>query len=186
LALSRALLGKTLYSCIDGRLTGGTIVETEAYQGAEDKACHAYNMRRTPRTEIMYSNGGVSYVYLCYGIHYLLNIVTHCEGNPHAILIRAIEPKVGIDVMLERRKKEKVERSLTAGPGALTQAMGITLKHNGLSLNSSTLWIEENSISISEKDILASPRVGVSYAEEHALLPWRFRLAPSQWTSIAK
>lgn len=136
-------------------------------------------MRRTPRTEIMYSAGGVSYVYLCYGIHHLLNIVTHGKDTPHAVLIRAIEPKTGIDVMLQRRKKEKVERSLTAGPGTLTQAMGITLEHNGLSLDGSTLWIKESSITISEKEIIASPRVGVAYAQEHALLPWRFRLASS-------
>ncbi len=166
-AVAKALLGKALYTCIDGRLTGGYIIETEGYAGATDRASHAYNNRRTKRTEIMYAAGGIAYVYLCYGIHHLLNVVTAEAGVPHAVLIRALKPTTGLNLMLQRRKREP----LTHGPGALTAALGITLKQNGQPLNSPTLWIEEG---IQVDTILATPRIGVDYAGPDALLPYRF------------
>lgn len=184
--IGKELLGKKLIT-VDSKnqLTSGIIVETESYKGAEDRACHAYQNRRTPRTEPMFHNGGISYVYLCYGIHYLFNVVTHKIDTPHAVLIRAIEPVDGIDWMLQRRNKKRVDRSLTAGPGALTQALGIDLSFNKKSLLSSEIWIEEGTF-IREENIIATPRVGVSYAKEDALLPYRFRILKNSWTSLAK
>lgn len=184
--LSQHLLGKYLFTCIDNQLTGGIIVETEAYKGPEDEASHAYGMRRTKRTEIMYWDGGHAYVYLCYGIYPLLNVITNKEGIPHAILVRAIEPVEGIETMLIRRKKTKLDYQLTAGPGLLSQALGITLQDNGVLLNGSRIWIEDRGVKIKAKEILATPRVGVSYAREDALLPWRFRIKNNRWTSRAK
>lgn len=167
-AIAKSLIGKTLYTAIDGRLTGGRIIETEAYAGITDRACHSYNNRRTPRTEIMYAPGGVAYVYLCYGMHHLFNIVTGPKDSPTAVLIRALKPTIGLDIMLERRKRQP----LTSGPGTLTTALGITLKHNALSLTGPTLWIEEGP----QHPIEASPRIGVDYAGPDALLPYRFTL----------
>jgi DNA-3-methyladenine glycosylase len=186
IAIGRQLLGKYLLTNFDNKLTGGMIVETEAYRAPEDRASHAYGMRRTKRNAVMYQAGGVCYVYLCYGLHSLLNVVTNNEGIPHAILIRALEPKIGIDTMLKRRHKSRVDRSLTAGPGALAQALGVTRMHNGLLLTSSEIWIEDRGVAVLEEEILASPRVGIAYAQEDALLPWRFRLKNSKWTSAAK
>lgn len=131
----------------------------------------------------MYLSGGVAYVYLCYGIHHLFNVVTNREGTPHAILVRALEPTHGIEEMLRRRKMDKVERKLTAGPAMLTQALDINLKDNKTWLNSSSIWIEDRKEKPGE--ILASPRVGVTYAKEDALLPYRFRIKDSKWTSLA-
>lgn len=173
-ALSQELLGHYLFTEIDGVRTGGIITETEAYRGPEDRASHAYGMRRTKRNEMMYHDGGYSYVYLCYGIHALFNVVTNKSGVPHAILIRAIEPTVGIDTMLSRRKKLKQDRTLTTGPGALSQALGITTHHNGLKLTGTPIWIEKGQ-QASPSQIIAGPRVGIDYAGEDAKLPWRFR-----------
>lgn len=184
--LSRDLLGKVLITNFDHQLTGGIIVETEAYRGPEDLASHSFGNRRTKRTEVMYHDGGICYVYRCYGIHALFNIVTNVAEAPHAILIRAIEPLYGIETMLKRRKKLKVDRTLTSGPGTLTEALGIDTKHNGLSLISSSIWIEDHGIEIKAEDIIASPRVGVDYAGDDAKLPWRFRIKNCKWTSRAK
>jgi DNA-3-methyladenine glycosylase len=175
-ALSRDLLGKYLFTRIDGVLTGGIITETEAYAGPEDKASHAYGNRRTKRTEVMFHAGGKAYVYLCYGMHTLFNVVTNVEGIPHAILVRAIQPIEGLETMLQRRGKARPSPALTTGPGIVCQALGITLTHNGLLLNSETLWIEKRPIKKSNYIITASPRIGVDYAQEHAALPWRFQL----------
>lgn len=179
IALSRSLIGKYLFTQTgpDKVITGGMIIETEAYRGAEDKACHAYGNRRTQRTEIMFAEGGRAYVYLCYGMHHLFNIVTNVEGIPHAVLIRAIRPEIGLDAMLCRRKKDKLQPSLTNGPGSLCQALGITRQHNGLSLDGDTIWLEERGIEILSDHIHSSPRIGVDYAEEDALKPWRFFLS---------
>jgi len=186
LEVGQELLGKFLFSKIDNEITGGMIVETESYKGVEDKACHAYMGKRTPRNEVMYAKGGVAYVYICYGMHSLLNVVTNQKDIPDAVLIRAIEPLYGIETMLKRRNKTKIERNLTAGPGALTQALGITKTQNGVSFNSDFLWIENRNTKISKKDIICSKRVGIAYAKEHAKLPWRFRINKSNWTSVAK
>jgi DNA-3-methyladenine glycosylase len=184
--ISKDLLGKYLFTNIDGKITGGMIVETEAYMAPEDKASHAFNNKRTPRTEIFYNEGGVSYVYLCYGIHYLFNIITNVEDTPHAVLIRAIEPKEGIETMLKRRKKTKPTFDLTAGPGSLSMALGITTKYNGLDMSGNKIWVEDMGIVVPEKNIIKSARVGVSYAQEYASKPWRFRILDNLWTSKAK
>lgn len=172
--LARDLLGKTLFASIDGVVTGGIITETEAYAGPEDKASHAYGGRRTARTEVMFHRGGKVYVYLCYGIHHLLNIVTGDLDIPHAVLIRAICPQIGIEHMKARRKSKDLSK-LSSGPGVLCQALGITREHNGLSLEGPTLWIEEGE-NISVDMIQQSPRIGIDYAQEWRDRPWRFSL----------
>jgi DNA-3-methyladenine glycosylase len=183
LTISKELLGKFLFTNFDGQLTGGTITETEAYRAPEDKASHAYGDRRTERTNIFYEEGGISYVYLCYGIHNLFNVVTNEKEIPHAILIRSIEPTEGIDIMLERRKKTKVSPPLTSGPGSMSQALGIGKKHNRISLQSDEIWLEDKGIVIPEKDILKGPRIGVDYAAEYAAKPWRFGIRNNIWVS---
>ncbi len=188
LTASKALLGKYLVSNIDGRITTGMIVETEAYRGSDDKACHAYNNRYTERTKVMYREGGVAYVYLCYGIHHLFNVVTGKQGEAHAVLIRALEPIDNIATMLQRRKMTKIQPRMTAGPGTLTKALGITTQYSGISLveKDTPIWIEDRGTNIIEDQIIASPRVGVDYAEECAAWDWRFRVKDSRWTSKAK
>jgi len=187
LQISRELLGKYIFTQDkEGRVSGGIIVETEGYGGVSDKASHAYGNRRTSRTAVMYQQGGVAYVYLCYGMYHLLNVVTNEIDEPHAVLIRGIEPVYGIEHMLERRRLPKPERRLTGGPGLLTQALGITLEHNGLDLQGTQLWIEDRKNVYPENEIIASPRVGVAYAGADALLPWRFRVKNNPWTSPAK
>lgn len=175
LDISQELLGKILMTCVDGVYTGGMIIETEAYMGPEDKASHAYGGRRTKRNKVMYQQGGLAYVYRIYGIHYMLNIVTNQAEIPHAILIRGIKPIIGIEEMLKRRMKKEEELALLAkGPGTLTQALGINMTHNGLSLIDSTIWLEDHGIEVDPKAILKCPRVGIDYAEEFVHLPWRF------------
>lgn len=181
--ISRELLGKYLFTNINGLLTGGMIVETEAYSGKNDKACHSHLGRRTSRTEIMYQQGGLAYVYLTYGIHYLFNVVTNKVGSADAVLIRAIEPSHGIEWMMERRGLEKPEKRLTAGPGVLSQAMGINKALYGEELTGNKVWIEDRGQKIKEEIIDARPRVGVAYAEEDALLPWRFSIRSNPWVS---
>ncbi|MCL4103796.1 UNVERIFIED_CONTAM: hypothetical protein GTU68_029113 [Idotea baltica] len=186
LAIARELLGKHLVTSFEGVLTSGRIVETEAYLGTQDRACHAWNGSRTSRTETMYSIGGCAYVYICYGIHHLFNIVTHTEGEPHAILIRGIEPNEGIPIMLERRAKTVLKPNLTAGPGSLARALGIQTQHSGIDLQGEQIWIEDRNTNVSSGQILASSRVGVGYAGDDAFLPYRFRVTGSKWTSPAK
>lgn len=181
--LAKDLIGKKICTHFDGVLTSGMITETEAYNGRSDKACHAYPNKRTKRTEIIYHKGGVAYVYLCYGIHHLLNFVTNGEDLADAILIRAISPLDGIETMLQRRNKPSLNKTLSSGPGTLSQALGIHRTHTGLSLNSDELWIEEASTLIPEEDIITTTRIGIDYAEEDALLPWRFYLKTSEYVS---
>jgi DNA-3-methyladenine glycosylase len=182
--IAQKLLGKFLFTKINNKVTGGIIVETEAYAGIDDKASHAYKGKITQRTKPMFGNGGISYVYLCYGMHYLLNVVTNSKSIPHAVLIRAIEPTHGIDTILERKNKKKLSYNLTSGPGALTKALGVNKDHNSVKLNSSILWIEDKGFIV--KDIVKSPRIGIAYAQEHAFLPWRFRIKDNKWTSKVK
>ncbi len=182
--LSRALLGTRLVTNFNNRRTSGIIVETEAYKGPVDKASHAYGGRRTRRTEVMFAAGGLAYVYLCYGMYHLFNVVAGPAGLPHAILIRGIEPAEGIPLMLERCNKTKVSTSLTNGPGKLTKALGISTKHTGYSLlRNSPIWIEERSTLLAESDIKASERIGVAYAAEDALLPYRFTIRGNPYVS---
>jgi DNA-3-methyladenine glycosylase len=173
-AISKSLLGKYLFTSINGLISGGYITEIEAYNGVIDRASHAFGNRKTPRTQIMYEQGGIAYIYLCYGIHEMLNIVTSVEGQPHAILIRAIEPTTGIGFMLARRNMLTLKPNITAGPGSVAKALGIDRKLNGISLQSNTLWIEDKGLSFSDEQIAAVPRIGVAYAGEDALLPYRF------------
>jgi len=184
--ISKELLGKYLYTRIDGILTGGKIVETEAYCGENDLACHSHSGRRTSRTEIMYHEGGVAYTYLIYGIYTLFNIITNQAERADAVLIRAIEPTEGIPEMLLRRNHTKITRRLTAGPGLLTIALGITTKYYGTDLTGDLIWLEDWNETVTDDEIIASPRVGVGYAGTDALLPWRFRLKGNKWTSPAK
>ncbi len=183
--IAQDLLGKILYSSADGIVTAGKIVETEAYNGRTDKACHAHLGRRTKRTEIMYRAGGVAYVYLTYGIHNLFNIVTNQEGLADAVLVRAVEPLEGIEVMAERRGLPINNKKLTSGPGMLTQAMGISKQHYGATLQGPELWIEDAE-SINQSNIVSGPRIGIAYAQEDALLPWRFSILNNPWVSAAK
>ena len=154
------------------------IIETEAYKGAEDKACHAYNNRRTKRTEVMFAPGGYAYVYFCYGMHHLFNIVTHKENTPHAILIRALKPTHGIETMLKRRKKTSINKTLTSGPATTAQALGIHTIHSGLKLTGSQIWLEDRGVIIPKTQIQATPRIGIDYAEEDRMLPYRFLYTP--------
>jgi DNA-3-methyladenine glycosylase len=176
-------LGKYLYSNINNQLTGGIITETEAYAGVTDKASHAYNGRRTARTETMYCEGGISYVYFTYGMHHLFNVVTGKQGVPHAILIRGIYPLTGGDIMMKRTGKSAINYQLTNGPAKLTKAMGITKEHNNLSLSGNTIWIENKGVMVSKEDITATPRIGIDYAREDALLPYRFVLNYKKYIS---
>jgi len=184
--IARELIGKVLVTNFDSVKTSGIIVETEAYAGASDKASHAFGNRRTNRTEVMYAHGGISYVYLCYGIHHLFNVVTNVKDVPHAILIRAIEPLEGIEAMLERRGKEKLTPVLTAGPGAMSMALGILTRHTGLPLSGPDIYIEDRNINIRKADIISGTRVGVDYAAEDALLPYRFWLRDNKYVSKGK
>ncbi|HYW34406.1 MAG TPA: DNA-3-methyladenine glycosylase [Balneolaceae bacterium] len=182
--IAEELVGKVLCSQIgDAPVTSGIIVETEAYCGRNDKACHANNGLRTDRTETMYQAGGVAYIYLCYGIHHLFNVVTNEKDKADAVLIRAIQPLDGIDTILSRRKAEKIRPPVSAGPGRLTQALGITTDLSGANLTDSIIWIEDRNISIKDTDIKSTPRIGVDYAGEHANRPWRFSLKNSDWVS---
>jgi DNA-3-methyladenine glycosylase len=183
-AISSELLGKVLCTQINGALTTLVITETEAYAGATDKASHAYDNKRTKRTEPIFGDGGVAYVYLCYGIHHLFNVVTNKAGVPHAILIRAGEPLSGIDLMLQRRSKTQVDNTLLAGPGSLAKALGITTDHTGLSLMNGRIWIEDQGIKIDDDAVRVGPRVGVDYAGDDALRPYRFRTNVSQAESL--
>lgn len=181
--VARQLIGKILFTNIDGQLTGGIITETEAYDGVVDKACHAYGGRNTNRTATMYLAGGVTYVYLCYGIHHLLNVVSGMVGNPQAVLIRAIEPTEGVELMLERRRMEKLAPRITAGPGATSQALGIDKQLNAKDLSANEIWIEDSDNLCGEDEIVATTRIGVAYAQEHALWPFRFYLKGNKYVS---
>lgn len=173
-SVSKQLLGKVLCTQIAGEYTSGIICETEAYAGVNDKASHAYGGRRTQRTETMYARGGVAYVYLCYGIHYLFNVVTNEEEIPHAVLIRGIQPLEGIDTMLKRRNKTKLTKDICIGPGKLSQSLGISKAQNAIDLLENEIWIEDRKIEVDADLIKTSKRIGIDYAEADALLPYRF------------
>jgi DNA-3-methyladenine glycosylase len=181
--IARELIGKILVTNFNDTITSGRIVETEAYNGIVDKASHAYNGRRTSRTEIMYLPGGHAYVYLCYGIHHLFNVVTNLKDIPHAILIRALEPLEGIDRMMKRTGKKKSDHSLTRGPGNLSKAMGIDTSTTGLSLSGDKIFIADDGIVLKRNQIKKTERIGVDYAGEDAALPYRFILEGNPYVS---
>ncbi|WP_116168164.1 DNA-3-methyladenine glycosylase [Pedobacter agri] len=183
LHLAKDLLGKVLFTNIQGEVSAGIIVETEAYFGISDKASHAYGGRRTNRTETMFSEGGVAYVYLCYGMHNLFNVVSSKINDPHAILIRAIEPLIGKELMEERRKMVFAKPAISSGPGSAAKALGIDRSFNAKDLTGNEIWIEDHQISIDDNEIMAVPRVGIAYAQEHAALPWRFYIKGNKYVS---
>ena len=178
--IAKELLGKKLITNIKGMKTSGIIVETEAYSFSE-RGCHAYQNKMTQRNKTMFESGGIAYVYLCYGIHNLFNVVTNKSGTADAVLIRALEPAEGAEWMQERINTRTFKR-ITSGPGKLTKALGIDRTHDGIMLNSNHLWIEEG-VRVSEKNIYASARIGIDYAGEDALLPWRFSIKDNEWVS---
>jgi len=182
--IARELLGKYLFTNIDGVMAGGMIVETEAYSWTE-RGCHAYNKRRTDRNDVMYNAGGYAYVYLCYGMHHLFNVVTNVKDVPEAVLIRALEPIEGLPEMTLRRGPRVPENQLTSGPGKLSKALGIDRSMNGKSLLEDEIWIEDPGRKIHPKKIIASARIGIDYAGEDALLPWRFSIKDNPWVSVA-
>jgi len=184
--IAKELLGKLLVTTFNGEVTAGRIVETEAYNGIVDKASHSYGGRRTNRTETMYAAGGIAYVYLCYGIHHLFNVVTNVQDTPHAILIRAIEPVKGIDIMLRRMKKEKADYSIGRGPGNVSKALGISVVHTRLSLLQNEIYIADDGTVIKPSQIATGPRIGVDYAAEDALLPYRFYVKGNPYVSGKK
>ncbi len=182
-AISRALIGKYLFTCIDGVITGGYIVETEAYNGIIDRASHAFGNRLTPRTKTMFEQGGIAYVYLCYGIHEMFNVVTSVEGQPHAVLIRAINPTDGLDVMQLRRNMPVIKPNITSGPGSVAKALSISRAVNAVSLRGHEIWIEDRGLTFPDDQIAAVPRVGVNYAGGDALLPYRFYVKGNPYVS---
>lgn len=173
---ARSLLGKVLVSKIGNRITSGIITETEAYAGITDKASHAYEGRRTSRTEVMFREGGTAYIYLCYGIHSLFNVVTAPEGIPHAVLIRGIIPLAGANLMLRRRGLKKSDPTAFSGPGKVSQALALLFSETGTDLTGNRIWLEDQNIVVHPSLISATPRIGVDYAGEDALLPWRFTI----------
>lgn len=181
--IARQLIGKIICTNINGSLTTGRIVETEAYMGINDKASHAYGGKRTRRNEHIYAAPATSYVYICYGIHHLFNVVTNETEIPHAILIRAVDPIDGIEEMLIRTGKKTMDNTLTRGPGNVAKAMGINKLHSGFNLLGDTIYILEDDFKIEDKLILSSKRIGVDYAAEDAELPYRFYIKGNVFVS---
>ncbi len=174
LVIARELLGKLLVvPAADGSRVSGFIVETEAYIAPEDKASHAYNFRRTQRNESSYSIGGAVYVFFIYGMYFQFNVVTNVIDVPHVVLIRALEPFEGVEIMRERRKTAN-DKNLTSGPGKLCIALGIDRNLNNEDLLGEKIWIEESDFKVSGKNVMSGKRIGIDYAEEFAEKPWRF------------
>lgn len=182
LLIARQLIGKKLVvPNRNGRRVSGMIVEVEAYLGKSDRAAHSYNGRRTKRNEPMYSAGGTVYVFFVYGMYYQLNVVTGPVDYPHAILIRAVEPLEGLDIMKRRRKLVDV-RNLTSGPGKLCIAFGIDQSFSGLILGEEKIWIEDGRF-LRRSEIESGARIGIDYAGEDVGKPWRFWLKGNEFVS---
>ena len=185
-AIARELIGTILVTQIDGYLTRGIIVETEAYAGIHDMASHARKGIRTTRTEVMYGRAGCAYVYLCYGIHQMFNIVTNKTGEPHAVLIRAVEPVEGEEWIAQRTGKLLGDHTSTRGPGNVAKAFGISTVHTGTDLLGDTIFLTRDRIKISSHQVVCTPRIGVDYAGKDALLPYRFILRNNPYVSGKK
>ena len=186
LLVARELLGKVLVvPDAGGRRVSGRVVEAEAYVGTEDRASHAYGGRRTARTETMYAPGGAAYVYLVYGLHHQFNVVTGAAGSPDAVLVRALEPVEGVELM-RRRRGVKDDRALTSGPGKLCRALAIDRTFDGADLTAGRVWLEDDGFRAEPAEVAAGPRVGVAYAAEDALRPYRFWLRGSAFVSRKK
>ncbi len=184
--IARELIGKVLMTSFNEEFTAGRIVETEAYNGSVDRASHAFGNRRTNRTEVMFGKPGTAYVYLCYGIHHLFNVVTNRKDVPHAILIRAIEPLKGIDIMQDRARKKVLDNTLTRGPGNVSKALGIFTYHSGSDLCNSDIKIADDGFRYKKKDIIVTTRIGVDYAGPDALLPYRYIVRDNPYVSGKK
>ena len=182
-SISKDLIGKIIVTNFDGIITSGRIVETEAYIAFTDKASHSFSGKRTPRNEHMYSAAGTAYVYICYGMHQMLNIVTNENNIPDAILLRAVEPLQGIDQMLKRRGKKESDKTLTQGPGNVGKALGISKLHSGFSLLGNEIYLTEDQFKISLEQIGKSPRIGVESAGKDAKLPYRFYVKGNPYVS---
>lgn len=182
--LAKDLLGKVLFTRTDDGITAGIIVETEAYFGTSDKASHAYGGRRTARTETVYSEGGIAYVYLCYGIHYLFNVVTSTKDDPKCVLIRSIEPFEGLKIMEMRRKMPADCQAISSGPGSLAKSLGIDSNFNKSFLTGDRIWIEDREIFYNASEITITSRIGIAYAQEHASLPMRFFVKDSKYVKV--
>lgn len=180
--VGKDILGKIIVKkTADGRIMSGRITEVEAYMGITDKASHSYGGRRTKRTEVMYKEGGYSYVFLIYGMYECFNVTVGREGDPQAVLIRGVEPLENKNFMWEKRKVKK-EKDISNGPGKLTKALGITREDNGADLIAGeNLWLEDDGYKV--KDIVETTRIGIDYAEEDTLKPWRFYIKDSIFVS---
>jgi DNA-3-methyladenine glycosylase len=181
LSVARDCIGKHLVHAGERGRTVGRIVEAEAYRGPEDRAAHSYGGRRTARTEVMFGPPGYAYVFLVYGLHWHFNLVTTATGAPHAVLIRAVEPLEGLELMLERRGLTSVRRELTNGPGKLCQAFGIDRRAYGADLTRAPLYLSEGTGP--RPRVQRAPRVGIDYAGDWATRPWRFFDADSPYVS---
>ncbi len=172
--VAQDLIGKILVHESNHEITSGIIIETEAYKGPEDKAAHTYNNKRTERTEIQFHEGGYAYVYMIYGMHYCFNITVNIASRPEAVLIRALEPHDGIELMKRRRKTESL-RNLCNGPGKLCCAMGITKEHYGIDLCGNELYLLDDEHT--SPKIITTPRINIDYAEEYVPVMWRYCMA---------
>jgi len=181
LTVARDLLGKYLAVKHGREILSGKIVETEAYRGEDDLACHA-SKGRTSRTETLYQKAGTVYVYFVYGMYHCLNIVTEEKNFPSAVLIRAVEPSEGIECMKKNRKTAALH-NLASGPGKVCEAFGITKKMNGVVIPSTHIWVEDRGETVKKKDIVKAPRVGVAYAGACARYPWRFYIKNNEFIS---
>lgn len=184
--IARDLLGKILVTQINGIRTSGRIVETEAYKGVTDRASHAFGGRRTARTQHIYGDAGTIYVYVCYGMHHLFNVVTNKKDIPHAVLIRALDPIQGINDMLLRTGKPLADYTLTKGPGNLARAMGLSKINTGGNLFSEEIFIEDDGLRYKKEQVLITKRIGVKYAREDAELPYRFIVKGNPYVSAKK
>ena len=184
--IAKELLGKIVVTNFDGKITSGRIVETEAYVAITDKASHSFGGKRTARNEHMYSAAGTAYIYICYGMHQMLNVVTNQKEIPDAILIRAIEPLEGIEIMLERTGKIKADKTVTRGPGNVGKALGIFKHHSGLFLLDDQIYLLDDDKKISKESIGVSKRIGVESAGPDSLLPYRFYVKGNKYVSGKK
>ncbi|HEU5365658.1 MAG TPA: DNA-3-methyladenine glycosylase [Hanamia sp.] len=184
--IAKELLGKIIVTRFDGQITSGRIVETEAYVGIVDKASHSFGGKRTARNEHMYSSAGTAYIYICYGMHQMMNIVTNEKEIPDAVLIRALEPLEGFDIMLKRTGKKFLDRTLTRGPGNVGKSLGIFKHHSGLYLLDDEIYLLDDSKKISDEQIGMSKRIGVDSAGEDGLLPYRFYVKGNKYVSGKK
>ena len=186
LKISKELLGKILITRFDGKLTAGRIVETEAYAGVGDRACHAFGGKRTARMEAVYGSPGTIYIYICYGMHHLFNVVTNKKDIPHVILIRALEPLEGIEIMLERTGKKQLDFSLARGPGNVSRALGMTKAHSGGNLLAGDIYIADDGLKYKKDQILITKRIGVESAREDAERLYRFIVKGNPYVSAKK